>query len=62
MPGHLTRLSGEMVHPRGRMEPELGFDHGRVRGRITLPAGLYVAFRYAGKTAALHPGPQSIDL
>ena len=28
MPGHLTSLSGDMVHPRGRIEADLTFENG----------------------------------
>jgi len=62
MPGHLASLSGEMVHPRGRIEAELDFEDGRVRGNVSLPAGLSGTFRYSGKTLVLRPGPQSIEL
>jgi len=62
MPGHLTSLSGEMVHPRGLIEVELHFVNDHVRGSITLPAGLNGTFCYAGKTVVLHPGSQSIEL
>ena len=62
MPGHLTSLAGKMVQPRGRIEADLHFENGRVRGSISLPAGLTGTFRWAGKTLELSPGLQSIDL
>ena len=62
MPGHLTSLSGEMVHPHGRVDVDLNFDGGRVRGNISLPDGVDGTFRFAGKTHDLHPGAQTIDL
>jgi hypothetical protein len=62
MPGHLTSLSGEMVHPRGRIEADLAFEKGHVRGTVSLPAGLSGTFRYSGKTLDLRPGPQPIEL
>ena len=62
MPGHLTSLSGEMVHPRGRIEADLRFENGHVRGTVSLPTGLSGTFYYAGKTVVLHPGSQSIEL
>lgn len=62
MPGHLTRLSGEMVHPRGRIAADLHFEGAQVRGTVSLPAGLHGTFCYAGKTAALGFGAQSIEL
>ena len=62
MPGHLTSLSGEMVHPQGRIEADLYFENGHVRGNVSLPTGLSGTFCYAGKTVDLHPGSQSIEL
>jgi alpha-L-rhamnosidase len=62
MPGPLTSLSGEMVHPRGRIEADLRFENGRVRGKVSLPAGLTGTFRYSEKTLVLTPGLQSIEL
>jgi len=62
MPGHLTSLSGEMVHPRGRIEADLTFENGRVRGNVSLPASLSGTFCYSGKTLVLRPGPQPIEL
>jgi hypothetical protein len=62
MPGSLTSLSGEMVHPRGRIEADLHFENGGVRGNVSLPAGLTGTFRYAGKTLVLTPGLQPIEL
>ncbi len=61
MPGHLTRLSGEMVHPRGRIEADLHFEKGGVRGSIALPPGVSGTLRYGGKTLALAPGRQQIE-
>jgi alpha-L-rhamnosidase len=61
MPGKLTNLSGEVVHPYGRIEVELYFENGQVRGNIFLPAGLSGNFRYYGKTLVLKPGRQSIE-
>lgn len=62
MPGHLTHLSGEMVHPRGRIAADLHFAGDQVRGMVSLPAGLHGTFCYAGKTMVLRPGAQSIEL
>ena len=62
MPGPLTSLSGEMVHPLGRIEADLHFENGRVRGSISLPAGLSGTFRYSGKTIVLTSGLQPIEL
>jgi hypothetical protein len=62
MPGHLTNLSGEMVHPRGRIEADLHFEDHRLRGNVSLPAGLSGTLRYSGKTRDLRPGPQPVEL
>lgn len=62
MPGYLTSVSGEMVHPRGRIEADLEFKEGCVRGHVSLPEDVSGTFRYAGKRLALRPGPQSIEL
>jgi alpha-L-rhamnosidase len=62
MPGHLTQLSGEMVHPRGRIVADLHFEHDQVRGTVSLPAGLHGTFCYAGKRMDLQPGAQAIKL
>ncbi|MBN1878325.1 MAG: alpha-L-rhamnosidase [Anaerolineae bacterium] len=62
MPGHLKSLSGEMVHPRGRIEVDLHFENERVSGNVSLPAGLSGTFCYSKKTLTLRAGPQSIEL
>lgn len=56
MPGHLTRLSGEMVHPRGRIVADLRFEGGRIAGSVALPQGIGGTLRYAGTTILLDPG------
>ncbi|MCA9983665.1 MAG: hypothetical protein KDE59_05200, partial [Anaerolineales bacterium] len=62
MAGHLTSLAGEMVHPKGLIQAALHFENDRVRGDITLPAGLTGTFRFAGKTQPLAAGRQQIEL
>ncbi len=62
MPGHLTHLAGEMVHPRVRIAADLHFADGQVRGTVTLPAGLHGTFCYGGKTVSLQSGVQSIEI
>ncbi len=56
MPGHLTRLTGEMVHPRGKIVADLRFDRGRMTGSVALPEGIGGTLRYAGATIVLAPG------
>jgi alpha-L-rhamnosidase len=62
MPGTLTSLSGKMVHPRGWIEADLYFNNGRVRGKVSLPAGLIGTFHFAGKKLVLKPVMQLIEL
>jgi len=62
MPGHLTSLSGEMVHPHGVITADLQFGNGHVRGNVSLPAELAGTFRYAGEAVDLQPGLQRIEL
>ena len=62
MPGHLTRISGEMLHPRGRIEADLLFENGHVHGNISLPSSVTGTFCFAGKSLELLPGSQSIVL
>lgn len=60
MPGHLASLSGEMIHPRGRIVVDLHFEDGHVHGNISLPHGVTGTFCFAGRKLELQPGPQSI--
>ena len=60
MPGHLASLSGEMVHPRGRIVVDLRFENGHLTGSISLPPGVNGTLHYGGNTTALQPGPQNI--
>ena len=60
MPGHLTHLSGEMVHPQGRIVADLHFENGRITGSISLPPALNGVLRFGGNTTPLHPGRQDI--
>jgi hypothetical protein len=62
MPGHLTHLAGELIHPRGFIKASLHFEGDSVQGQIVLPAHTIGTFVYAGKTQALKPGLQQIDL
>jgi alpha-L-rhamnosidase len=61
MPGHLTRISGEMVHPRGRIEADLHFENDHVQGNLCLPSGLTGVFRFAGKKIDLQSGRQRVE-
>ena len=62
MPGHLSNLSGTMIHPHGQIEVALEFTEGHVRGNVSLPAGIQGIFRFAGKMMDLQSGTQLIDL
>lgn len=61
MPGHLTHLSGELIHPRGRILVDLHFEGNQVSGRVSLPEGLNGTFLYRGKTLKLQSGLQRIE-
>lgn len=56
MPGHLTRLAGRMVHPRGQIEADLEFEAGRARGSVRLPEGVSGTFQFGGQVVELPPG------
>ncbi len=62
MPGDLTELAGELVHPRGQIAVDLHFTPGHVRGSVALPEGVHGTFRYGAKTIELQPGTQAVDL
>ena len=62
MPGHLASLSGEMVHPRGRILADLYFENGKITGSISLPTGVSGTLHYGGNTTALQPGSQNIGV
>ncbi len=62
LPGYLTHLTGDMVHPGGRIEVDLHFEHDHVSGSVSLPSSLSGVFRYAGKTLEMRPGLQPIEL
>ena len=62
MPGHLSDLSGTMVHPNGQIEVKLEFESGHVHGSVALPPGVSGVFRYKGEEVPLHPGSQMINL
>jgi len=62
MPGHLTHLSGEMVHPRGQIVVDLHFEDNKVSGHVSLPEGLTGVFEYRGITVELRSGSQRIEV
>jgi len=62
MQGHLSNLSGEMVHPLGKIEANLQFEDSHVRGNISLPPGLTGVFRFAGKKLVLQSGIQRVEI
>ncbi len=62
MPGDLTELAGELVHPQGLIAVDLHFASGRVHGSVSLPADVHGTFSYGGKTVVLQPGTQAVDL
>jgi alpha-L-rhamnosidase len=62
MPGHLTSLIAEMIHPQGLIKANLHFDKDRVWGQVSLPPNTTGTFYYAGKTQGLKAGTQQIQL
>jgi hypothetical protein len=62
MPGYLSNLSGEMVHPLGKIEVDLQFKNGHVHGNVSLPSGLIGVFHFAGKKLDLQHSLQRVEL
>lgn len=62
MPGHLTHLAGQKVHPLCWIEVDLLFDASRVQGSFSLSTGLTGKFHYRDQTHDLNSGTQSIML
>jgi len=62
MPGHLSELAGEMVHPLGQISAGLRFEGASLRGSIRLPEGLSGRLVFGGRSVALRPGPQQVEL
>ncbi len=62
MPGDLTHLSGEMVHPRGRLVLDFYFEADALRGNVHLPEGLKGRLTYRGRTQDLGSGDTQIAL
>ncbi|HVU25721.1 MAG TPA: family 78 glycoside hydrolase catalytic domain [Opitutus sp.] len=61
-PGPLHHLAATMPHPLGPITVDLDCEHDRVRGTVTLPAGLTGRFLWHDKSQPLHDGRQHVDL
>ena len=61
-PGPLRFIRSKTPTPHGPVELDLSFQDGHVRGTVALPDGLSGTFRWHGRSAALVPGLQNIDL
>jgi hypothetical protein len=59
--GPLQRASGTVPHPRGNIDVSFvrNGENG-LSGDITLPSGVAGRFEWKGRSAALHPGKQSL--
>jgi hypothetical protein len=60
MPGALTHLAGEMLHPRGRIRVDLRFDAGGMTGQVTLPEGLTGTLSFGGVVRGLSAGDNRV--
>lgn len=60
--GHLQRSRATMPHPRGEISVSLQRAGTGVRAEITLPADVTGEFVWAGKSLALQPGTQVVQL
>ncbi|MEX0652630.1 MAG: alpha-L-rhamnosidase C-terminal domain-containing protein [Phycisphaeraceae bacterium] len=60
-PGPLRHIRGQVIHPKGRIEAELERDGERLRGTITLPAGLRGELHLRDQIIALTSGPTSFE-
>ena len=60
--GALTRLDAATAHPKGLVETRYERQGDRLRGVVTLPAGIGGEFVWGGRRVALKPGRNTIDL
>ena len=58
--GHLTHLTGRMIHPKGEITVDLNIQNDCLHGTVTLPAGIQGVFKYEGKAIELQAGTQEI--
>jgi alpha-L-rhamnosidase len=61
--GTLPRVSGRMPHPNGEIAVQFErATDGKLRGEVTLPPGLPGMLRWQGRSIALKPGRQAVNL
>jgi len=60
--GSLTQLDAAMPSPKGLVEAGYRQDGNRLKATIRLPPALKGTFVWGGKTVALHPGQNEVDV
>jgi len=60
--GSLTQLDAAMPSPKGLVEAGYRQDGNRLKATIRLPPALKGTFIWGGKTVALHPGQNEVDV
>jgi alpha-L-rhamnosidase len=60
--GALKHVSCSVPHPKGMIDTKYDRNHDGVTAEVTLPSGLSGEFVWQGKTSALHPGKQILQL
>jgi alpha-L-rhamnosidase len=61
-PGPLPRISGDVAHPLGTISATVERVGDGIRASVTLPPGLSGELVWAGRSRALQPGAQTIEL
>ncbi len=59
-PGNLKNIQASVPHPKGKIEVNYKIVNSRIKGTVTLPAGLSGSWSYAGDIIDLHPGQNTI--
>jgi hypothetical protein len=60
--GYLKQVRGTVPHPAGDIRVTLTRTEKGIEGEITLPASLSGQFLWQGRTVALHPGRQTVEI
>ena len=60
--GSLENVSGEMPHPSGKISVRFSNSNGHINGEINLPEKVTGRFVWKGKSSALKPGKNVINL
>jgi len=56
-----AETKAHLPHPKGFISANLRLEGSRMRGVITLPAGITGIFRQGGRKKPLHPGRNTIS-